>query len=385
MQLKATLKRIIGGSGPNDDGSATPSSAEVDVVQQILKDEGVPFTTLADAACKACDDPCDNHLGSYPSRFNIDTTSRLLGTAKPYGRQVIISTGATNWPKEVTEESGSLAELIHEVNDSLAKKSSKGEKESWPGLFATSSFSRLAIHNGSHHSISSHDPAQHTVIVLPDFKFVTDVRESREDAKRLWSAHLDLDVGRAGIAPSSDVLSHSQSQSQSTSKSWPLPYDAVILICSHKRRDNKCGIAAPILQNAFTTVLNARQWEVHTEVDDSCMNEPSLEDISGSSAEERDLAFVQRLQASSSSSSSSGSQHEKRALILNTSHIGGHKFAGNIVVYWPSGSAVWYGRVSPKEVTAVVDETVVGGRVIPELLRAGVNIAAAGKASLNDW
>jgi len=90
--------------------------------------------------------------------------------------------------------------------------------------------------------------------------------------------------------------------------------------------------------------------------------------------------FIQRLKAASSAT-----EHGKRALVLKTSHIGGHKFAGNVIIYWPSGSSVWYGRVSPKEVTAVVDETVLGGRVIPELLRAGVNIAPGGNKSLYDW
>lgn len=155
-----------------------------------------------------------------------------------------------------------------------------------------------------------------------------------------------------------------------------------------------------IILLAFTTVLNARQWDVHTQIDDSCTSEPSLENITGST-EEREEVFIQRLKAASSAI-----EPEKRALILKTSHVGGHKFAGNVIIYWPSGTSVWYGRVSPKEVrvdsdcacvilvfnqvlilqvTAVVDETVLGGRVIPELLRAGVNIAPAGKKSLYDW
>lgn len=141
---------MLGGfstSGP----APAPASAAEDVAQ-VLEDNGVLFTTLSDA-CKACEDPCD--LGSYPPKFDIDTTSQLLGSAKPYGRQVrvllsksafsriflvlvlivkpsihthlprkvIISTGESNWPKEVTEESGSLAALLSDVHDSFTKKS----------------------------------------------------------------------------------------------------------------------------------------------------------------------------------------------------------------------------------------------------------------------
>lgn len=36
------------------------------------------------------------------------------------------------------------------------------------------------------------------------------------------------------------------------------------------------------------------------------------------------------------------------------------------------GAGVWYGRVGPEQVEGVVEETLVRGRVITELLRGGV-------------
>jgi hypothetical protein len=64
------------------------------------------------------------------------------------------------------------------------------------------------------------------------------------------------------------------------------------------------------------------------------------------------------------------------------SHIGGHKFAGNVIIYVPPtwdthalrGCGIWYGRVGPEEVEGVVGETVVGGRVVGDLFRGGVGI-----------
>ena len=109
-----------------------------------------------------------------------------------------------------------------------------------------------------------------------------------------------------------------------------------------------------------------------------------------------------------------------RARVELCSHIGGHKFAGNVIVYIPrgfgagdhpshhgastgrteaeyrearggaeyearggaaegakSGSAlgglgIWYGRVEPRHVEGLVRETVVGGRVVGELCRGVV-------------
>ena len=98
-------------------------------------------------------------------------------------------------------------------------------KEDLPAFFDTSSYSRLAILNGSHRSISE-EPNQLTVVVLPDFKFITDVGRSKEDAEHLWNTNLSFAIGRAGISPSTTGDSY-----KPPLKSWPLPYDAVILIC----------------------------------------------------------------------------------------------------------------------------------------------------------
>ena len=64
------------------------------------------------------------------------------------------------------------------------------------------------------------------------------------------------------------------------------------------------------------------------------------------------------------------------------SHIGGHAWAGNVMVYLPSnhrledgrlsplaGKGIWYGRVEPRHVEGIVNETIQKGRVIEQLLR----------------
>ncbi|MBE7181324.1 MAG: sucrase ferredoxin, partial [Terriglobus roseus] len=62
------------------------------------------------------------------------------------------------------------------------------------------------------------------------------------------------------------------------------------------------------------------------------------------------------------------------------SHIGGHKFAGNVIAYVPpsaasvlAGCGVWYGRVRPELVEGIVKETVLGGRIIEDLCRGGIS------------
>ena len=54
-------------------------------------------------------------------------------------------------------------------------------------------------------------------------------------------------------------------------------------------------------------------------------------------------------------------------------------------IYTPQGATVWYGRVTPHEVEAIVEHTIIGGLVLPSLLRGGANISRPGCSTLNDW
>jgi hypothetical protein len=118
-----------------------------------------------------------------------------------------------------------------------------------------------------------------------------------------------------------------------------------ILICSHNSRDSRCGILGPLLHAEFERHLSSRP------------------------------------------SPRSGI---RTAMV---SHVGGHKWAGNVIIYiplrWPLkdggdtsgeqalsslvGKAVWYGRVEPRHVEGIIKETVYGGKVIGELCRGVVD------------
>lgn len=67
------------------------------------------------------------------------------------------------------------------------------------------------------------------------------------------------------------------------------------------------------------------------------------------------------------------------------SHIGGHKFAGNVIIYIPPGAKVgdkphplagygiWYGRVEPRHVEGIINETVLKGNVVEDMFRGGID------------
>ncbi|KAI0686787.1 Sucrase/ferredoxin-like-domain-containing protein [Cytidiella melzeri] len=338
-------------------------NTDMDTTAAMLKDAQIP---VSEDPCRGCADPCDEGHDEYPSRFDVDMETQLLGSMKPYARQLVVSTGKADWAHDVTSVSGSLAYYLNETSSSSPpshKSHPLHQKDTAapntvPGVHSSGSGTKTTILNGSHHSISD-EPNQDTVLVFPDYKVLTEVDRSTTGAKALWA---DLQEERKGHV---------------------LPYACVILLCSHKKRDNRCHIAAPKLEHGLSVALEREHWEVHTQLSShdltDALSPPSSSSSSSSppSSSNSDSDYLSQLKSASDS---------KRALIVKVSHIGGHKFSGNLIIYKPTGASVWYGRVTPHNVEAVVRDTIIGGKVIPMLLRGGLNLVVKGKGkTLNDW
>jgi hypothetical protein len=207
----------------------------------------------------------------------VDHLTQLLGNVKPYNRQVrhlsppstssgshshfsqlVISTGRKDWAHDISEEEGSLVVYLDKARDALpntySPKSTDGP--TIQGIFPSASSSRIAILNGSHRSISD-DDADQTVLVFPDYTFVTNVKTSLDGAKEFWKHSVDPSLEHGGAFGPAESL-----------QTKILPYACVILLCksprypvlhlglglksspsgSHKKRDNRCAIAAPKLE-----------------------------------------------------------------------------------------------------------------------------------------
>ena len=132
---------------------------------------------------------------------------------------------------------------------------------------------------------------------------------------------------------------------------WTPMTSPTILICGHNSRDSRCGILGPLLRTEFESYFGRR--------------EPP-----GGSVERQafDGAFGPR-------------DEIRNTRVALVSHVGGHAFAGNVIVYLPpglvlrngqvsplAGMGIWYGRVEPRHVWGIM-ETVQRGEVIEELLR----------------
>ncbi|KAG2013927.1 hypothetical protein CC2G_010789 [Coprinopsis cinerea AmutBmut pab1-1] len=295
---------------------------ETDPLCGTLRAVDVPVSS---ADCRSCSDPCDlGHHDAYPRRFDIDMDTQMLGTVKPYHRQIVISTGKSDWERDITDNRSSLAahfsDVSHRANvpkpspGAKGRTNGKGGRVAVNGLFNTSDSARISVLNGSHRTICQEDDHE-TVLVFPDYKMVTEVRRSMQGAEDLWEGAVKPDLDRKGAFLEKSFL-----------KTWVLPYSCVILICSHKKRDNRCGIAAPKLEHAFIKSLEAQGWDADTEIEHPSLTMgPPLEDLPVT-PEEREENIAAQLRESADS---------KRALIVKVSHVGGHKYAGNCIVSVP--------------------------------------------------
>ena len=129
--------------------------------------------------------------------------------------------------------------------------------------------------------------------------------------------------------------------------------EILILICGHGGRDDRCGTLGPILKAEFEDKLRRQNMTV--------LNEETTAQTAETGPPSTDAPPAARV-----------------GLI---SHIGGHKWAGNVIVYVPpgfngnglAGKGIWYGRVEPGMVEGIVEKTVLQGKVIGDLFRGGID------------
>ncbi|KAH8548578.1 Sucrase/ferredoxin-like-domain-containing protein [Umbelopsis sp. PMI_123] len=279
----SALKTAISRSGSPDD-SLPPSNI-------LLTQEEL---------CLACPDPCHDHQ-QFPSYLKIDNTTPLLGSTKPYSRHVLIATGKSDWLSHIDEENGTVAAaLLSHMN-----------KVSPPFRILTTNTSLTATHSTL--------PGSTDVVVLPDNILVSNVTTS--NVAQFYDLFLATPLPSKADSALPDLKGNTELV---VTKNI---YTSMILLCSHRRRDKRCGVTAPILAQEFDHVL--RQRDIH--------------------------------------------EGEGGTALVMVSHIGGHKFAGNIILYTNEGRrGIWYGRVNPCHCEAIVDQSLIGGKVIKELYRGSM-------------
>lgn len=300
-----------------------------------------------------------------PEGLAIDYDQSLNGTMAAYAQQMVICTGQRDWTSRIENdgENASWGEVVRGLKRLLGRGgqySDVGRSNLWNRLTLTilQPFNNILLSASSFPASSrALSPSLASAFLFPSFKYFPSIPVDTSPAQ---GSDTDLSTFlRAFLLPdklnkmySSLPLPESK-RSELTrvpglASKFPeavdIQHSPTILICGHRGRDVRCGIMAPVLEDQFRRVLRAR-------------------------------GFVS---AGDSSSTVDSPDHANIGLI---SHVGGHKYAGNVIIYIPpgmtssplAGKGIWYGRIEPKHVDGIVEETVLRGRVVADHFRGGVS------------
>ncbi|KAB8231159.1 Altered inheritance of mitochondria protein 32 [Aspergillus alliaceus] len=236
-----------------------------------------------------CRQDCADCTVRWPAKVKVDTTLPMYGHIKQFHAHVLVATGKTDWVQKVEHEKGSLMEAF---------KSDGGKSKNGRVMISAS--------NLSPPDEEVPTSGKTSVLLLPSFTFVDGVGTA--DVKHVIDSFIDN--------PSQAGKSHLTSR--------PCPHDYVVLLCSHQRRDARCGITAPLIKKELERQL--RGHGLYRDLDD---------------------------------------ERPGGVGIYFVSHVGGHKFAANVLIYRKKEQQmIWLGRVKPEHCEGVVKYTILQGKVV---------------------
>ncbi|KAL4782284.1 Sucrase/ferredoxin-like-domain-containing protein [Aspergillus varians] len=292
---------------------------------------------------------------SMPEGLPLDHGHPLNGTMAAYAQQMVICTGQRDWTSRIEDDGQgqSWGELVR----GLKKLMGRGGPYADP-------FNNVLVTNSSLPPSSLESLSRNTAsaFLFPSFKYFPSIPVNASDPSKTGtdlSTFVRAFLLPTQLSPMTENLPEPRHgnllRKPELASKFPdavdLQYSPVILICGHGGRDMRCGVMAPVLEAQFQRVLESKGIFTPAAADNSNFDSPD------------------------------------RAHIGLISHVGGHKYAGNVIVYIPksmrygdssaphplAGKGVWYGRIEPKHVEGIVEETILGGKVVSDHFRGGID------------
>ncbi|KAJ9604791.1 hypothetical protein H2200_010906 [Cladophialophora chaetospira] len=403
----------------------------------IRKPPPPPFPVVQSCPDPTC--PCS----SMPELDQeIDHEKTLNGTMSAHSQHLIISTGQNDWRSRIEDERENGTSWGSVVGDLKALLGRSGELHNAfnATMISTSSFLPTSQQSKKKRKRINGEREwgeQETVdaLLFPAFRHyrgLLPLADSHEEEHSAASPHTESQPLTDQTTSSSGTIKdfivqnltpnpgESKVNIPTTRSDWassPIT-NPTMLICSHAQRDSRCGILGPVLHAEFNKYLDQRKGDdpdsnirasnaeefMSSGDDPGGLLEPQHSD---SRAQELGQAIDESTLESMSTSSTQIEKADASAndVVVNIgmiSHIGGHKWAGNVIIYFPpgfstsnatkeallddsqrasgvqplhplAGMSIWYGRVEPKHVEGIIEQTVVKGKVIEDLFRGGLD------------
>ncbi|PSK35944.1 Actin patches distal protein 1 [Elsinoe australis] len=287
-----------------------------------------------------CLHDCETCTVKYPKKWSVDEDDPVYGHINGWSTHLLVATGKADWVRDVSDEKGSVMEA---VRDSKVQPSN--------GKMMLSA-TNMPMPN--HHT--SHDEGT-TVLLLPSFSFIDNVTPSSVsdlistvvNSSPTNTTPLSSDGPHAAVDEEAEPAPSIPTSLPHNMSLRPCNHSALILLCSQGTRDARCGQSAPLLRKELERHL--RPLGLFRDMDD---NRPGGVGI----------YFI--------------------------SHVGGHKYAANMMIYrrgdasreavavdgTPAKEAsqcIWLARVRPEDCENIIRFTVLQGKVVkPERqLRGG--------------
>jgi hypothetical protein len=309
-----------------------------------------------------CDHDCASCSVHYPPKFSIDEDDKLYGQVKGWSTHLIVATGKTDWVRDVADEKGTVMEAVGEYGTDKVKNGK-----------VMLSASNIPTPDGECHGHGGHDKTR--VLLLPAWKIIEDVTPAtvkdlmegviahsatntsplggslehtngRLDEGTSVEANGDTNDDDDGLEIAGGAMADPRRIPASIASKFNIsacPHRAIILMCSQKTRDARCGQSAPLLRKEFERIL-------------------------------RPMGLYRDLQ----------DERPGGVGIYFISHVGGHKYSANIMVYRRQGrkqegsdetrggaplspeavQCIWLARVKPEECENIIKYTVLQGKVV---------------------
>ncbi|KAI1830716.1 hypothetical protein DTO006G1_2021 [Penicillium roqueforti] len=251
-----------------------------------------------------CLNDCADCTVKFPSKVKVETSRPLYGDIKEFQTHVLVATGQSDWKeKNVEYTTGSLMEAFDGAKSDHGRIKVSASNLTPPEQPTTDESPTQAT----------------TVLILPSFTYVDSV--TQKDVPDLIARYIDHPSDQQNGSPANGM----------NARACELDY--VVLLCSHGRRDARCGITAPLIKRELERQL--RPLGLDRDPDDSRVGGVGI-------------FFV--------------------------SHVGGHKFSANVLIYRKKDQQmIWLARVRPEHCEGIVKYTILQGKVVhPESqLRGG--------------
>lgn len=266
------------------------------------------------AELSECSAECDASecVTKFPRSMNMSPEillEPLWNSTKPYALHCLVSTGKSDWQHDACDKVGTLQNTVSDwgsQNSALAGGAIKVTVSSFPIRDTSSEFLEYKVGD---------------ILLMPYFVWVRDCPIEKAPAvlsELVPKLILANESGSDGVPTMIDGV-----------KIEPSNNRAMIFLCSHRTRDKKCGVTAPLMKKELD--LHLREHELFRDFGD---------DRPGGVC----VGFI--------------------------NHVGGHKFAANVLIYMKNGEYVWFAKCKPTNCKPIIEETILnGGKVWPDLIR----------------